>query len=115
VKADRKSDVERLCEEVINPLDPEGLIRITGNRDEYHHEAQLLLARVCGQPLTAQYVRDVWLICFATYERIKRGHNAAGRRVVELSIGDMPMRPVFQQIADGANKLFRRPSEGNPQ
>ena len=84
---------------ILNAVDPEGLLKMGAPPDEYESEARILLARVLRQPLTAQYVRDVWLVRFAC---------GTSEHSDEMAIGDMPMRPEFEQVATQVNAEFRR-------
>jgi len=101
------SDTDKIMK-VLNKLDPEGLIRIGSPRDEYNQEAVILLHRVINQPLTAEYVRDVWLVQFASGEA--QMHTTHRHRRGYSWVGDMPMRPVFGQVAERVNALFPRRS-----
>jgi hypothetical protein len=87
-------------DQVFRRHDPEGLYRMGVEGDPYRVEAEILFDRVSREPLTAQYVRDVWLFCFAT---------GTSRRPRDDSsypwVGDMPMRPVFELIAKEINAL----------
>jgi hypothetical protein len=102
-----KSDVEKVMA-VLNEVDPEGLLKMGAPDDEYEGEARILLRRMVryGQPLTAEYVRDVWLVMFGSGSGSQT--SSKGRSISKIVewVGDMPMRPAFQQVADGVNAIF---------
>lgn len=92
------NDLDKICV-ILNQYDLEGI----GPRfHAYEPEAKVLLRRVVDRPLTAQYVRDVWLVFFASGDDATSMHE--GRRTW---VADMPMRPEFHKIALDVNNVFR--------
>lgn len=104
MKNSEVSDADKIAQ-VLEEVDPQQLFK-TNVVDSYLIEARILLWRVVDQPLTAQYVRDVWLVMFETGENMISSQRGRHNIKTRTWIGDMPMLDEFQQVADRVNTLF---------
>jgi hypothetical protein len=79
---------------VLRAADPEGLCEHGAPIDEYDGEAVTIVDAITrGDEITAEYIRDVWLVWFGC------GNSSDGSRYV----GKMPMRDSFKIVADEIN------------
>lgn len=82
---------------ILNEVDAEGLLRRGTPEDEYDSEARTIVRSIeAGRKITPQHIHDIWLVWF--------GCGRYTGRDSPLEVGEMPMRPEFEQIA----KLIRQ-------
>ena len=89
---------------ILTSVDAQGLIRIGAPKDEYISEAKTIaFDMVSGRYVDAEYIRDVFLVWFATG---KTEDNFT-------TIGKMPMRDDFGLIARRINEEIVVTIEGS--